>query len=271
MERSRRRRVRAALAQASRCRSARRGFVQSIDTDLVAEVWQQAVKVTKSYLQNELAKAQQPTIEGVHADLARCFMRHNDGAKLISQSSYNVALDVSKTGMWKDDQAPPPPPELPLVFKKIFTGNGVMEFFADDTEGMRNFLAFHGGVSDAELQFICDTWVERQWQPVGQWLHDVWFQGEYSPKEAPLLLIVIAELNPLTAVAKIIAACQGKYLFTGKAITHAQIVEVLYRWRVLRVRGVCLLLQCDQAENGKNTRRGRAFPGAYASRRLRSS
>ena len=195
--------------------------MQSIDTDLVAEIWQQAVKLTKSYLQNELAKAQQPTIEGVHADLARCFMRHQPEAKLISQSSYSVALDVSNTKMWKDRHG-----EFPADFRKYFTKNGVMEFFANETKGMRKCLFWEADVSDTELQFICDTWVERQWSSVGQWLHDAWCQGEYSSKEAPWLLIQIADLNPLTAVAKIIGAFHGEYLFTGKPITDVQIVEV---------------------------------------------
>ena len=114
--------------------------MQNIDTDLVAEIWQRAVLLSKPYLKKELAKAKQPTSEGVYADLARCFMRHNPGATVISESSYMVKLDVTGTQMWKDDQGAPPNQKLAVKFDKTFTDNGVMCFFAEDTKRMRDFL-----------------------------------------------------------------------------------------------------------------------------------
>jgi hypothetical protein len=194
-----------------------------LDPKLVAQIWQRVVTLGKAQLLKEMQKTGQPTVQGVYADLARCFMSHNPGATVFKQASDRVALDITNTQFWQDDQADNPPGLRQKMYKDILTGNGLLEFFASDTEHAREFLFQFGGASKMELQLICDNWVERQWSGLGEWLKS--FDTAY-PKSTPFLVKVIANLNPLTAGAKIVAALQGTELFTGKAITDDEKVGV---------------------------------------------
>lgn len=194
-----------------------------LDPKLLAQIWQRVVILSKAQLLTETQKAGLPTVQGVYADLARCFMSHNPGATVFKQSSDRVALDIANTKFWKDDRADNPAGVRQKMYTDILTGNALLEFFASGTERAREFLFQCGGASKLELQLICDNWVERQWAGLGEWLRS--FDSEY-PKSTPFLVKVIANLNPLTAVAKIISALQGKDLYTGKAITDDEKVGV---------------------------------------------
>jgi hypothetical protein len=187
-----------------------------------------------------------PQAGKLHESLAYAFLRHNPGAIIKSRDKDVVGVDITKSTWWNETdhtdfvgtgkyyEGMPQTPdneiqkEIPisraknmaslLHLKGIFiTGPNTVWFTNAGVEAnpelYRTFLSVWDHVPESELSALMDSGYERGAKAVGNYL-------TIDSKEAPAPVQFIADLNPLTSIAKIIKwADTGTNLYTGKEMS----------------------------------------------------
>lgn len=150
-----------------------------------------------------------------HTRLAAAFLRANPGSEIRSKNVSVIAVDVHTTKMWTDSKD-----TLLKLYPKYFGASGTLYFVdayvANHEDEFRYLVEVWGHVAADELAQILDSAVERAWDATKAWFFS--WDSEYTG-EAPWAVQFIADLNPLTAVAKIYAWLESnKDLYSGEEI-----------------------------------------------------
>lgn len=170
-----------------------------------------------------------PDAGKVHEALAFLFLANNPRAKIKSMNADVVGIDVTGFTEWNNLS----PGELVWMEKAgrfqshgehlvqrygrpiFITGPGTVWFtkfgVASNPDSYKEFLRLQGHCKESDVLAVMDSHYKR----LGQYLATI---GEGH--EAPILVQFIADLNPLTSIAKIVEWINtGKNLYTGKPMS----------------------------------------------------
>lgn len=175
------------------------------------------------------------------AKLARAFMVHNPGSFVDSQNGSVIAVNVKNTAMWQASSG-----HLSGTFPKYFSPRGIMYFvdtyLVTDEDSFRWLLWLYGHVPKTELALLLDSAPTRMFNEFKEWFFS--FDSEYTG-EAPWVVQFIADLNPLTSVAKLYdLAVNQRELYSGEKVTTSseQLPIILDALSSLTGAGIAKLL-----------------------------
>ncbi len=200
---------------------------------------QQEAKLSQAY-ETEKSARWGPRSAGtkqIHQALAFLFLKHHPGARIKSMNAEVVGIDTRDLPEWNKTQ----PGETISRGAYLAKFPGYKNFFITGPETLwitwagvkanpdsyREFLSRSADIPEHELEELLDPGYKQALHSAGKWITS-W--DDAPSREAPLLIQIIADLNPLMAVAKIISLIKDKkplYAMPGTKATAADVFEAV--------------------------------------------
>jgi hypothetical protein len=205
------------------------------------------LKLEAGYRSEKLAQLQLVPDAGqhVHEALAFTFVLHNPDASIKSMNNDTVGIDTREIPEWKEKE---PLEEVSRgtylatkfpTYKKFFpTGPGTLWITRAGVKAYpseyRDFLWRSGNVPESELAEILDSGYEQAADAAGEWIKS-W--DRETPREAPLLIQLIADLNPIMGIAKLVSLLKEKKPLYAMPGTKADNIDWVEGWVGLAAAG----------------------------------